>query len=252
MAESIVVDHVIEQAVPNQSSTQVEGSATKKTKMESKESKATATASHDDDASTVVSDKKGAKNDKDENPKKKKPKIRRDVQEKIMAYMGQELQTDRKNMSKQEVAEGCGYAKAGAHGFHYAWQDLEKTQKWVAKSGTGTFCLTDLGKDHIPTGIVLVSKKRDNKGKQEAFLQTLLKQCKEAKEDKMVLVFEILSDGQQHTLAEFTEATGYANLKSKGLGYPFTHMEKKMKILERPEKEVYKFADKCFPEGRPV
>lgn len=211
---------------------------------------------HDDqdDASPVVSHKQenDTKSNETNPPAKKAFKIRRDVQEKIMAYMGQELQTDRKNMSKQEVAQGCGYAKAGAHSFHYSWRDLEKNRKWVAKSGKGVFCLTDVGKDHIPSGIVLVSKKQDNKGKQEAFLKTLLKQCQEAKKDKMEIVFDILCDGMPHTLEEFTLATGYANLKSKGLGYPFSHMEKKMKILEKPAKEVFQFTDKCFPEGRPV
>jgi hypothetical protein len=79
----------------------------------------------------------------------------------------------------------------------------------------------------------------------------LLKQCKEAQSDKCASLFEILADGQPHSLEEFIAATGYANLKSKGLGYPLTHMIKKMKIVEKTDDKFYRFTDKCFPEGRP-
>lgn len=165
--------------------------------------------------------------------------------------MGQELQIDRKDMGKQEVAEFVGFAKAGAHGFHYAWRDLELNKKYITKSGKGLFRLTELGKDSIPKGIIIVPKRQDNAGKQEFFLNALVKQCKEAKLEKATLMFDILSDGKSHSLEEFTKATGYANLKSKGLGYAFTHMEKKMKILEKTGSGEYRFTDKAFPEGRP-
>mmetsp|Transcript_10507 Transcript_10507/g.23543 ORF Transcript_10507/g.23543 Transcript_10507/m.23543 type:complete len:277 (-) Transcript_10507:243-1073(-) len=159
----------------------------------------------------------------------KKKKFRSDVQDKILAFFGQELATDRTHVTKKEVAEGCGFASPGTHGFFYAWQDLEKEKKFVAKDGKGpVFHLTDLGKKNIPKGVVLTAHKVDNAGKQEQFLKILVKQCHEAKADKMKLCFDILSDGKVHGIDEFTETTGYANLKSKGLGYAFTHMEKKM------------------------
>lgn len=188
----------------------------------------------------------------DEKPPKpgKDKKVKPELQKKMLAYFGQELQSDRKTMTKQEVAEGCGFAKAGAHSFFYSWQDMEKNKHWLAKSGK-EFYLTELGKTNIPEGIVLISKKQDNPSKQESFLKILLKQCKEANPDKSKIIFDILSDGDWHGLNEFTGATGYANLKSKGLGYAFTHMEKKMKILEKNESKEYRFTDKCFPEGRP-
>ena len=168
-----------------------------------------------DDASTVVSENQDDDKKSDKKPPAKKAvKIRRDVQEKIMAYMGQELQTGRTDMSKQEVAEGCGFAKAGAHSFHYAWRDLEQNAKWLAKSGKGVFRLTDIGKDHIPSGIILICKKQDNNGKQEAFRKTLLKQCKEAKDDKMVIVFDILSDGKPHSIVELGDGL---NLTRQGV-----------------------------------
>ena len=178
-------------------------------------------------------------------------KVSKEVQDKILAYMGQELQTDRKDMSKQEVAEGCGFSRAGSHRFFYSWQDLERNQKFVAKSGTNMFRLTELGKDHIPQGLVLgVSKKLDNVGKQKSFLKILKKQCKEAT-DKVDKLFDIMSDGQAHSVEEFAKATECKNLKTKSLGYPLSHMIKKMHIVEKLADNSYRFTDKCFPEGRP-
>ena len=59
-------------------------------------------------------------------PKKEKKitksKVRKDIQDKIMAYMGQELQVnDRKDLTKNEVAQGCGYANGRVHKFFYTW-----------------------------------------------------------------------------------------------------------------------------------
>lgn len=183
---------------------------------------------------------------------KKKGKVKLDVQKKILAWMGQELQVDRLDVKKQEVAEGCGFQYAGTHSFFYAWQDLEKNKAWIAKapSAKGCFRLTETGRDNIPMDVVLVSAKKDNAGKQEFFKATLIKQCKEAKKDKVDIMFDILKDGEHHPLQEFIDKTGYANLKSKGLGYPLSHMENKMKIVEKSDK-MYWFTDKCFPEGRP-
>ncbi|CAB9503170.1 expressed unknown protein [Seminavis robusta] len=183
---------------------------------------------------------------------KKKPKIRVDVQDKILAYFGQQLQTDRKDVPKEEVAQECGFAKSGSHGFFYAWQDLLKNKGWIARSSEkGCFRLTDQGKDNIPEGVVLVSARKDNAGMLEFFKTCLLKQCKKAKSDKVDIMFDILKDGKPHSLEEFTNATGYANLKSAGLGYPFSHMEKKMKVLEKNADKMYQLTDKCFPDGRP-
>ena len=186
--------------------------------------------------------------------KPKKSKVKPELQDKILAYMGQELQVnDRPEVTKQEVAEGCGYSKAGVHNFFYSWQDMQKEKKWIEKSSAkGCFRLTQLGRDNIPQGVILVAKRHDNAGKQDYYLKALCKQCKEAKEDKSSIMFDILKDGEWHNLDEFTAATGYKNLKSKGLGYAFTHMEKKMKILEKnSETKQYRFTDKCFPDGRP-
>jgi hypothetical protein len=180
-----------------------------------------------------------------------KKKTSKDVQERIMTFMGQELQAGRSDVGKQEVAEGCGFSKAGSHSFFYSWQDLERNHQWLAKSGKGCFCLTDLGKDNIPKGVLLAPKKKDNAGTQQFFLKMLLKQCKEATGSKCSLLFEIMADGKSHSLAEFVQATGYANLKSKGLGYPLSYMEKKMKVVEKTGDKKYRFTDKCFPEGRP-
>jgi len=180
-------------------------------------------------------------------------KISKEVQDKIMGYFGQELEADRTHVFKQEVAEGCGFTKAGSHRFFYSWQDLESNQHWITKSdGKGLFRLTDVGKDNMPKGIVLVAKKKDNDGKQQSFLKMLLKQCKEAKSDKCSDLFKVFADGASHSLEELSAVTGYANLKSKGLGYPLTHMTKKMKILEKTGDNKYRFTENCFPEGRPA
>jgi hypothetical protein len=202
-------------------------------------------ATKDDKDTIEAKTKKGLKADR-----KTKGKVRAEVQEKILAYLGQELQVDRKDVTKQEVAEACEFKKAGSHGFFYAWQDLERTKQWVGKSsaGKGLVCLTDAGRDNIPTGVILAVP-LDNAGKQQFFKEALLKSCDGAIAAKLDIIFGILEDGKKHHLDEFTKATGYANLKSKGLGYPLSHMEKKMKIVEKAD-GLYWFTDKCFPKGR--
>lgn len=208
--------------------------------------------SEDEDVSKKTK-KAETTSDKAKKPRDNSKKISKEVQDKIMTYFGQELEADRTNVSKQEVAEGSGFAKAGSHRFFYSWQDLQNNKHWITKSGgKDSFCLTDVGKCSIPKGIVLVAKKKDNSGKQQSFLKMLLKQCKEAKSDKCADLFNVFADGEAHSEKELAAITGYANLKSKGLGYPLTHMMKKMKILEKTEDKKYRFTDKCFPEGRPV
>lgn len=183
---------------------------------------------------------------------KKQPKVRADVQEKILAYFGAQLQHDRKDVPRDEIAQGCSFANARTHGFFYAWQDLVKNKGYIVTgTGKGCFRLTDAGKDNIPEGVVVKVPKKDNAGMQEFFKKNLLKQCKAAKADKLDIIFGILKDGEAHSLEEFTEATGYANLKSRGLGDPFSWMQKKMNILERGGDKKYQFTDKCFPDGRP-
>jgi hypothetical protein len=200
----------------------------------------------------ILEDEPEVESEKEDDKKKEThPKVRKSVQDKILAFMGQELQTDREEMTKQECAEGIGYLKEGTHRFFYSFRDLEQEKEFVVKTGGKLYALTELGKANIPHGTVIVSARKDNAGKQEFFLKALLKQCKEAKPEKAASIFDILSDGQDHALDEFVAATGYANLKSKGLGYTFGHMEKKMKILEKTEGKMYRFTDKCFPEGRP-
>lgn len=184
-------------------------------------------------------------------------KVRKEVQDKILAAIAQAEQDDEEaaitGVLKQDIVEASGYSKAGSHGFFYAWTDLAKYKKFVVKKTTGRFGLTPLGRDHVPRGVVLLAPTpKDNASKQASLLKRLVKQCKYAQPDKTNLMFEILKDGNWHSLDEFTEATGYANLKSRGLGDTFQHMIKKMRILEKNANNEYRFNDKCFPEGHPI
>jgi hypothetical protein len=158
--------------------------------------------------------------------KQTKGKAQVEVQQKILAYLGRELQVDRQYVTKQEVEDGCDFKKADSPPFSYAWQDLERTKEWVS-SGKGLVFLTDAGK-------------------QQFFKETLLKTCKEAKAVTVEIIFDIFKDGKPHHLDEFTAATGYANMRSKGLGYPLRHMQRKMKIVEKCGDKTYRFTDKCF------
>ena len=165
---------------------------------------------------------------------------------KILAYLGDQLQTlDRTDIKKQELAEVCGYMKTGSHGFFYAYKDL--VDEGMIHRGK----LTDLGISSLPTDAVSFQKPKGNTEMQDHFFKLLRKGCKEGTDEKTKQIFEILSDGKDHELKEFTSATGYANLKSKGLGYNISYMEKKVKILEKTKPNTWRFTDKCFPDGRP-
>ena len=160
--------------------------------------------------------------------------------------MVEQLQTlDRAVIQKQELAEACGYAKSGSHGFFYAYKELG--QEGMISKGK----LTDLGIRSVPKEVFSFAKRKDNKETQANFFKLLRKRCKEGTDEKVKIIFEILSDGKEHGLKKFTDATGYANLKSKGLGYNIACMEKEMGILEKKGPNRWEFTDKCFPDGRP-
>ena len=167
----------------------------------------------------------------------------------ILAYLGEQLQSlNRTDVPRQELAEACGYARTGSHGFSYAYSELKKEGKLHKKNGK----LTDFGISCIPKGLSISFKKpKDNTEMQQHLWKLLRKKCKEGTDEKTKAIFKILSDGKTHELKEFTAATGYANLKSKGLGYNFTCMEKDMKILEKPKPNSWRFTNTCFPKGRP-
>ena len=166
----------------------------------------------------------------------------------ILAYLGEQLQSlNRTDISKQELAEVCGYARTGSHGFSYAYSELKEEGKLHPKTGK----LTDCGIACIPKGLIAFAKPKDNTEMQQHLWKLLRKKCKEGTDEKTKAIFKILSDGKTHELKEFTDATGYANLKSKGLGYNFTCMEKAMKILEKPKPNAWRFTNACFPTGRP-
>lgn len=152
---------------------------------------------------------------------------------------------DRKVVPKKEIAEAIGYSAPGSHPFFYAYQALVNDGMILRGE------LTDLGFRSAPTESLVFAKPKTNEEKQESFFKLLRKRVNEGTDEKVNIIFEILSDGKTHELNEFTRATGYANLKSKGLGYNLTYMEKDMKILEKTAPNTWQFTDKCFPNGRP-
>jgi len=169
---------------------------------------------------------------------------------KILAYMAEELgNLNRKIIPKQELAEACGYSRPGSHGFSYAFSELKAEGK-IANTKGGCY-LTDLGKESVPKESFSFSQPKTNADKQEHFYKLLRKRCKEGSNEKTKILFDILSDGKSHSLKEFTDATGYANYKSKGLGYNLTCMVKEMKIAEKTGSKEWRFTDICFPQGRP-
>ena len=146
---------------------------------------------------------------------------------------------------KKDIAEAIGYSSHGCHGFFYSYKEL--VEEGMIAGGK----LTDLGFRSLPKDSFSFAAPKTNEEKQEQFYKLLRKKCKEGTDEKTKIIFDILSDGKPHDLKEFTRATGYANLKSKGLGYNFTCMLKDMKILEKTEQNKWRFSDKCFPKGRP-
>ena len=165
--------------------------------------------------------------------------------------MAEELQTlDRKRIPQQELAEICGYAKPGSHGFFYAFSELKAENMIMNEKGGAK--LTESGLCSVPKEKIAFAKPKTNKEKQDYYFKLLRRKCTEGTPEKVKIIFELLSDGKPHKLEEFVEATGYRNLKSKGLGYNLTCMEKELKILKKLEKNSWVFTDKCFPEGRPA
>jgi len=178
--------------------------------------------------------------------KKKGGQRKVENKKKILAYLGEQLHTlNRTDIKKQELAEVCGYVRSGSHGFFYAYKDL--TDEGMIRKGK----LTELGISSLPKDEISFAKPKDNTEMQAYLLKLLRKKCKEGTDEKTKMIFEILSDGKVHELKDFTNATGYANLKSKGLGYNISCMEKDMKILEKTKPNTWRFTNKCFPDGRP-
>lgn len=184
------------------------------------------------------------------NNKPKGGRKKEENKKKIIAYMVEQLRTlDLRNISKQEIAEACGYMKCGSHGFSYAYSELKAEGMILTENRMGK--LTDKGICSVPKEKFTFAQPKNNAEQQQHYYKLLRKRCKEGTDEKTKIIFEILSDGKPHKLREFTRATGYVNVKSKGLGYNLTCMEKVLKILKKPEKDVWQFTDKCFPKGRP-
>ena len=165
----------------------------------------------------------------------------------ILAYMWFELGSLQRNkIPTEELASALGYAKPGVHAFFYARQELRQEGR-ITRDGS----LTDLGKESIPKENFSFVKPKTNSEMQKYYMQLLRKKVREGPDEKVQIIFNILSDGKPHALEEFTSKTGYANMKSKGLGYNLSAMEKQLKILEKTGAKSYRFTNKCFPEGRP-
>ena len=202
--------------------------------------------------STVENSKAGAAGAANNVPKQRK-KVSKEIQDKIIAVLGQELEYGRKEVPKEEVAGRCGFQRPGTHRFFYSLQDLMK-QGIVMKGTTkGCICLTDKGKDNIPQGVTLPARV-DNAAKQMFFADGVRKACNAANipGNKVDIIFDILKDGKPHSTDEIIEATGVKNMKTKSVGQVLTDiMEKKMSIIEKTDGKKYQFTDKCFPDGRP-
>ena len=125
--------------------------------------------------------------------------------------MAEQLKTlDRALIPKQELAEVCGYAKPGSHGFFYAFSELKAEKMVMTEKGGGK--LTENGIRAVPEEKFSFAQPKTNREKQESYFKLLRKKCKEGTNEKLKKLFELLSDGKPHTLKEFEANTGYKNL----------------------------------------
>lgn len=180
----------------------------------------------------------------------KKAAKREEIKNKILKFMGDSLQTeDLEDVPKQDVAEACGFAAPGSHGFFYAWKELQEEKKVEVSSKKGCGRLTALGKDSIPEGVIVAAPK-DNAGKKEYLLKQLIRKLgKKAPADKVEKIIGVLEDGKTHHLDELCEATGWKGLSTHAFGYTMSAL-KKQKLVDCKGKE-YTLTDKWYPDGRP-
>lgn len=146
-----------------------------------------------------------------------------------------------KEVSKVDASLAIGYQNPRSEGFGKALKELMDVDGLVTKgSGKDTFALTDAGIQAIPEDLQVCSK--DPTEAHDRYIGFIEKKIKVGS-DKVRRVWEILVDGQAHSINDISEKLGYKNTRSFGNTKIIPTM-KEMELVEAAGKGAVKFTKK--------
>ena len=169
-----------------------------------------------------------------------------DTVEVIRSYLYAMHQVGVSAVEEKEILLKTGYARTDSHGYRNAMKQLTKELGHVRKS-KGMLELTDQGLEFIQAHGVQIKVAPASMEEHQTQLQETLEAHIKAPADKIKAFWQVLSDGQAHTVGELLQATGYARTDSKG----YQQINKCFKTLELIENNgtLRQFTDKVYRYG---
>ncbi len=171
----------------------------------------------------------------------------------ILKLMADNAQDDVTDVKEQDILNASGYSCRDSKGFRTVFRTLSKELGYVTratKNNVMAYTLTEKGRNHLlETGLLVVAA--EPKSNEEYFdkLKLKLERVVTAPEGKLQDVFDLLQDGEYHSMEDLLSASGYGSKDSKGFKTIMSGM-RKLNLLEKKGKNL-RFSDAVFKFGRP-
>lgn len=163
----------------------------------------------------------------------------------IMTKMGEMYEVNIKEVDEAILLKATGYARNDSTGYRNATKKVIKEFGWVEKKKS-IYTLTDLGLEYCAVEIPDEPKSNAEYHKQ---LLKNLEMLVSAPKNKLGAIFELLQDGESHTVSDLLEVSEYGRTDSTGYRKIMSGL-KQLGLLEKKGKTV-RFSDKAFKFGRP-
>ena len=159
---------------------------------------------------------------------------------------------------KAEVEESIllratGYAGNDSKGYRNAAKKLIKELEYATKARKDNktlWTLTESGREYcFEHGVIEVPQEPKTNEEHHAQYLEILEKTVNAPQIKLHAIFDLLKDGEWHTVSELLTVSEYKATDSKGYRCIMKGM-KELELLEKKGKKI-RFNDKAFKFGRP-
>lgn len=171
----------------------------------------------------------------------------------ILKLMADNAQVDVTDVKEQDILNASGYSCRDSKGFRTVFRTLSKELGYVTRATKNkimAYTLTENGRNHLlETGLLVVAAEPTSNEEYFDQLKQKLERVVVAPEGKLESVFDLLQDGEYHSMESLLSASGYGSKDSKGFKTIMSGM-RKLNLLERKDKNL-RFSDAAFKFGRP-
>jgi hypothetical protein len=173
----------------------------------------------------------------------------------MLKFLSKMAALNQNQVKESELLKATGYAGADSKGYRFPLKELMKTKGWLYKDSSGNtktkdkvIGLTDEGRDHcINIGLLTLPKEVTTQEEHLEQVKTLLDKAAKtfgATPTNITKVWNLLMDGQYHTIKELLDIMGYAGIDSKGYRHAIKSFDNQG-LIEKDNK-AYRFADKMY------